>query len=619
MRVDNTAPAATSKSPSSGAADVDPAKNIEVVFSEGTDPNSVNGGTIFLSEDPGTDPIPANVRYEPETNKAVLNPDSDLDPGTRYKVTIKGGQDGVKDAAGNALAADETWSFATRSPNTTPPDTKIDSGPEGPTKNVSPSFAFSSSEPGSSFRCSLDEAPFSECIAPRSYENLAEGPHYLRVTATDAAGNEDPSPAQRNFRVDTTAPVVSGQEPAPDAAKVARNANVVVTFSEEVDTATFTQGNFSLAKKGQTTPIASSMTPDPSGKPATLDPAADLDSETTYTVTVKGGNAGVKDKAGNAMAADDSWSFTTADTVAPTPPTMKLAAASDTGVSTSDGLTNDNTPTLEGTAEANSIVRVYEGTTLLGTATAGAGGAWSVTPATALADGTRYLRSTATDASGNTSGQTTENTSSSSQLLEVRIDTTRPYVTSVSPPQGTNTVAAGANAFASFSEDMDPASVNASNFVHWRSGTTTPLAATVSYAPAPYRQATLDPGANLVAHSSPTTSVPYHRKLSPCSLGMGPRRVAGPARHRPPTTNYVVAYPSTYMASRERKDAMGRGSRLVPKLPPFHRAKAFCQPLLQPYGAPFLAEFVPRAVRRRNAPPKPLEPPGNAASVHCFR
>ena len=66
------------------------------------------------------------------------------------------------------------------------------------------------------------------------------------------------------------------------------------------------------------------------------------------------------------------------------------------------------------------------------------------------------------------------------------------------------------------------------------------------------------------------------------------------SKARSAMTNYVVAYPPTCMASRERKDAMGRGLRLVPKLPPFHRGKAFCQPLLQPYGAPFLAEFVGR-------------------------
>ena len=43
-----------------------------------------------------------------------------------------------------------------------------------------------------------------------------------------------------------------------------------------------------------------------------------------------------------------------------------------------DGITNDNTLTLTGTAVANSTVKVYDGATLLGTATANGSGAWSL-------------------------------------------------------------------------------------------------------------------------------------------------------------------------------------------------------------------------------------------------
>ena len=66
-----------------------------------------------------------------------------------------------------------------------------------------------------------------------------------------------------------------------------------------------------------------------------------------------------------------------------------------------DDITNDNTLTLTGTAVANSTVNVYDGATLLGTATANSSGAWSFTTA-ALANGTHSF--TATDTvSGTTS------------------------------------------------------------------------------------------------------------------------------------------------------------------------------------------------------------------------
>ncbi|MFA2535943.1 Ig-like domain-containing protein, partial [Pseudomonas chlororaphis subsp. aurantiaca] len=51
-----------------------------------------------------------------------------------------------------------------------------------------------------------------------------------------------------------------------------------------------------------------------------------------------------------------------------------------TGDIANGGRTDDTTPTLNGTAEANSIVRVYNGTTLLGSVQASGTGAWSYTP-----------------------------------------------------------------------------------------------------------------------------------------------------------------------------------------------------------------------------------------------
>ena len=82
-----------------------------------------------------------------------------------------------------------------------------------------------------------------------------------------------------------------------------------------------------------------------------------------------------------------------------------------------DGITNDNTLTLTGTAEANATVKVFDGATLLGSATANGSGAWSYTTA-ALANGSHSLTATATDAAGNTGA--------ASAALSVTIDTAAP-------------------------------------------------------------------------------------------------------------------------------------------------------------------------------------------------
>ncbi|AWK49721.1 hypothetical protein DIC82_00815 [Clostridium beijerinckii] len=72
-------------------------------------------------------------------------------------------------------------------------------------------------------------------------------------------------------------------------------------------------------------------------------------------------------------------------------------------VPTDNTVTNDNTPTISGTAEADSTVKVYDGTTFIGTVKADADGHWTLTPATGLADGAHVIKATATDAAGNVS------------------------------------------------------------------------------------------------------------------------------------------------------------------------------------------------------------------------
>jgi Glucose / Sorbosone dehydrogenase len=94
-------------------------------------------------------------------------------------------------------------------PDETPPDTRIDSGPEGTIKTDSVTFAFSGvpADDTAKIQCRLDDDPFAECSSPTTFSGLTDGSHTVALRAEDADGNRDPSPATRTFTVDTSDPV----------------------------------------------------------------------------------------------------------------------------------------------------------------------------------------------------------------------------------------------------------------------------------------------------------------------------------------------------------------------------------------------------------------------------
>ncbi len=86
-------------------------------------------------------------------------------------------------------------------PDTTPPDTFIDSGPSGSVSDTSATFGFSADEP-STFQCRLDGAAFAPCTSPVTYEDLTVGPHTFQVVATDGSSNTDPTPAEQAWTIE---------------------------------------------------------------------------------------------------------------------------------------------------------------------------------------------------------------------------------------------------------------------------------------------------------------------------------------------------------------------------------------------------------------------------------
>jgi hypothetical protein len=120
---------------------------------------------------------------------------------------------------------------------------------------------------------------------------------------------------QTDLGPDTTPPVVLNVTPAPNATGVPLASTVTAAFSEAIDPSSLTS-TFLLRDQGGAA-IPATVSYNVGTRTATLATTAGLLAQTTYTATVSGGVSGVRDLAGNALASDVIWSFTTG---APTPP-----------------------------------------------------------------------------------------------------------------------------------------------------------------------------------------------------------------------------------------------------------------------------------------------------------
>ncbi len=89
--------------------------------------------------------------------------------------------------------------------------TQIDSAVPAQSQTASTNilFNFSSNVSGSTQRCSLDGAAFTQCASPKSYSGLASGSHTFRVYSVTPAGQSEATPVSYSWIVDAEAPSVT--------------------------------------------------------------------------------------------------------------------------------------------------------------------------------------------------------------------------------------------------------------------------------------------------------------------------------------------------------------------------------------------------------------------------
>ena len=338
---DATAPSVTVVIPANAATNIALNTTVKVTFSEAMDPTSVNGSTVSLKNTLTSAVITATVVYDAATLSATLTPVGPLVGNTGYTVTVS---TGAKDAAGNPLGAAFTSTFTTLNPDTTRPtvmavlpinnaisvavnstvrvtfseamDPATITGTTVTLRATSPSAAVPAT-------VTYDVPTNTAILTPTA--SLAQGKNYtVTVTTgvTDLAGNAllaQFTSTFTTFAPDAIAPTVVGVVPTNNATGIATNATVQVTFSEAMDQATLIGANVILKNTGTSAVIASTLSYDVGTNKITITPTGPLANGTNYTLNV---TTGVKDLAGNPMAAQFNSAFTTVLVADNTPPTI---------------------------------------------------------------------------------------------------------------------------------------------------------------------------------------------------------------------------------------------------------------------------------------------------------
>jgi hypothetical protein len=157
----------------------------------------------------------------------------------------------------------------------------------------------------------------------------------------DLAGNAMTTNYSWSFTTlnpDLTPPTITAVTPANGAGSVSITVAPTVVFSETMNATTISNAAIEMRNSSNTL-ISISISYNAATRTATLTPAAALANLSTYSVTVKGGPAGVKDASNNALVSDYSWSFTTTEAPPQQPVTIQSVTTKTGNAATTHALT----------------------------------------------------------------------------------------------------------------------------------------------------------------------------------------------------------------------------------------------------------------------------------------
>ena len=500
-----------------GSTNVSTVKEILATFSTPMDPNSITASTFNVWQ--GTTPVLGAVMYSDTT--AIFVVPNGLDPNLTYTCTIT---TGVKDVAGIALANNYVWTFTTGdAPNITLPtisSTDPANAATGVPFNQKIAATFSTPMDGSTFTSAtfilkqgttsvsgfVSYSGIVAIFAPTS--PLAPNTGYTATITTgakDLAGNALANNFIWNFTTGTaaviTSPTVSSTDPIDAATGVPLNQKIAAIFSKTMDASTFTSATFTL-KQG-TTPINGFVSY--SGTTTIFAPASNLAPSTVYTATI---TTAVKDLAGNALANNFVWSFTTGTAVVVIPPTVSSTDPVNvaTGVPLNQKIAATFSKTMDATTIQTSTFSLRQGITTVSGFVSYSGVTATFAPANNLLPNSTYIATISTGAK-DLAGNALASDFVWSFTTGAAVVITPPIVISTDPLNAAIGVPLNQKIAATFSKTMDPATIHTSTFILQQG--ITPISGFVSYSGV---TAIFDPASDLAPNTIYTATITIEAK-----------------------------------------------------------------------------------------------------------
>ena len=296
-------------------------------------------------------------------------------------------------------------------------------------------------------------------------------------------------------------PTVTAVTPTSGATGVAITSAVTAIFSEAMNSATITGSTFTLAPTAGGSVIAATVVYTANNLTATLTPNAPLAYNTAYTATI---TTGVQSSLSTPLAANYTWTFTTATAPAPSVTAVTPLSASTTAAISTTVTAAFNQAMNSSTITASTFTLTGPGnSSVQGTVAYNAGTSVATfTPAANLAYNTAYTATLST-------------TITSSTGVALAAPYTWSFTTTTAPvPTVTNTVptsgATGVNVanalMATFSVPMNSSTVTATTFTLATTTGNTPVAGLVTYNTGT-STATFTPNASLAYNTSYTATI----------------------------------------------------------------------------------------------------------------